>query len=273
MRELVTQNVLLAARLAEQPAEAERLKPFVEREPPAVSYEMSAYWWDRARLSSLEGKKAEALTYYQKALHARLAPPPFFEGRQTPDYLTDEARSLWNQLGGSETDWTVWSKPSPEEIHQIQEVNDNVWEKPKKALPPFHLTDLSGKTWTLTSLAGRAVLVNVWATWCGPCQAELPHLQKLYEKVKDRADLQILTLNIDEDPGVVAPFVKENNYTFPVLPAYAFVYGIDLVGIPQNWIVDSKGEWRWTGGPDLTNREWESAILKKLESASSGKSR
>jgi thiol-disulfide isomerase/thioredoxin len=104
--------------------------------------------------------------------------------------------------------------------------------------------------------------------WCGPCQAELPHLQKLYEKVKDRTDLQILTLNIDEDPGLVAPFLKENNCTFPVLPAYAFVFGLlDVVGIPQNWIVDSRGEWRWTGGPDLTNSEWKSAILKQLEYA------
>src|ERR1022692_1733782 len=115
---------------------------------------------------------------------------------------------------------------------------------------------------------GRPVLINVWATWCGPCQRELPHMEKLYRKLKDRSDLQILTLTIDEDLGAVAPFMKEKGYTFPVLPAYSFVTGLlDLVGIPQNWIVDSKGEWRWTGAPAVPDAEWEEAMLKQLESA------
>ena len=95
--------------------------------------------------------------------------------------------------------------------------------KPTKTLPLFELADLSGKTWRLKSLEGRAVLINVWATWCGPCQLELPKLEKLYRRTKDRTDVQILTLTIDEDVGLVAPFMKEKGYTFPVLPAYSFV--------------------------------------------------
>jgi thiol-disulfide isomerase/thioredoxin len=135
-------------------------------------------------------------------------------------------------------------------------------------MPAFELADLSGKTWRLKNLEGRAVLINVWATWCGPCKAELPHLEKLYERVKDRSDLQILTLTIDEDLGAVAPFMKEKGYTFPVLPASSFVTGLlDLVAIPQNWIVDAKGEWRWTGAPPVPDAEWEEAMLKQLESA------
>jgi hypothetical protein len=86
--------------------------------------------------------------------------------------------------------------------------------------------------------------------------------------VKDRSDLQILTLTIDEDLGAVAPFMKEKGYTFPVLPAYSFVTGLlDLVAIPQNWIVDSKGQWRWTGAPGVPDGQWEDAMLKQLESA------
>jgi thiol-disulfide isomerase/thioredoxin len=137
-----------------------------------------------------------------------------------------------------------------------------------KPLPAFELADLSGKTWRLKDLGGRAVLINVWATWCGPCQRELPHLQRMYEKLKNRADLQILTLTLDQDSAVVAPFLKEKGYTFPVIPAYGFVTELlDLVGVPQNWIVDSKGEWRWTGMPDAADAEWESAMLERLESA------
>jgi hypothetical protein len=96
----------------------------------------------------------------------------------------------------------------------------------------------------------------------------LPRLERLYEKAKGRSDLQILTLTIDEDLGAVAPFMKEKGYTFPVLPANSFVTGLlDLVAIPQNWIVDIKGEWLWTGGPNVSDAEWEPAMLKQLESA------
>ena len=266
MRQEVAGDLLVAARLTEQPQAAGRLKPFVERDLPANSWPtvQRQYWQNRARLAALEGSKADALTYYQKALQARKHPPDPWQGHVLDD-LTDEARALWKQLGGTETAWNLWSAPP---AAKIQELAESGWKKPAKAMPAFELADLSGKTWRLKNLEGRAVLINVWATWCGPCQAELPKLEKLYEKVKDRSDLQILTLTIDEDLGVVAPFMKEKGYTFPVLPAYSFVTGLlDLVAIPQNWIVDTKGEWRWTGAPNVPEAEWEGAMLKQIESA------
>jgi thiol-disulfide isomerase/thioredoxin len=265
LRQAAAGEVLKAARLAEQPAEAQRFKPFIERDLPPKTWEVNQtrYWLNRGRLALLEGSKADALTYYQQALHARKKPPNPFQGRVNDDVM-EEARALWKQMDGTETAWNVWSKPPA----KVMELAGNGWTKPAKPMPAFELADLSGKTWRLKSLEGRAVLINVWATWCGPCQAELPHLEKLYERIKDRADLQILTLTIDEDLGLVAPFMKEKGYTFPVLPAYSFVAGLlDLVAIPQNWIIDTKGEWRWTGGPSVSDAEWEAAMLKQLESA------
>ena len=241
--------ILVAARLAEEPAAAERLKPFIESELPPNSWPSIErwYWLDRGRLAALEGRKADALTYYPEgAPRAQEILPGPYEGRIIDD-LMDEARALWKQLGGTETAMTVWSQPP---AARIQGSLATGWRKPTKAMPAFELADLTGKTWRLTSLEGKAVLINVWATWCTPCKAELPHLQKLYEKVKDRTDLQILTLTIDEDLGAVAPFMKEKGYTFPVLPAYGLVTGqLDVVAIPQNWILDTKSVWRWTGMP------------------------
>lgn len=265
-RQTAAGYVLVAARLAGQPAEAQRLKPFLERELAANSGEFieTQYWQNRGRLAVLDGSQADALTYYQKALHTRKTPPDPFQGR-VRDHLTDEARALWQKLGGTRTAWNVWSQPPAAKIRELAESG---WRKPGKAMPAFELADLSGKTWRLKDLAGRAVLINVWATWCVPCQAELPKLEKLYEKVKGRPDLQILTLTIDQDPGVVAPFMTEKGYTFPALPAYSFVTGlIEQVAIPQNWIVDAKGEWRWTGAPDAPDAQWQDAMLKQLESA------
>ncbi|HTQ58369.1 MAG TPA: TlpA disulfide reductase family protein [Bryobacteraceae bacterium] len=265
MRQSVAGNILVAARLAERPEAAERVVPYVERELPANTWEIveTRYWQNRGRLAALEGRKADALAYYQKALAARKKPVQPFEGRVRDD-LTDEARALWNQLGGTESAWNLWIKP-PARIQQTQETG---WKAPAKTMPAFELTDLSGRVWRLKELAGRAVLINVWATWCGPCKAELPHLQQLYDQVKSRNDLQILTLSIDEDPGAVAPFMKEHAYTFPVLPAQSFVTGLlDAVYIPQNWILDTKGAWKWTGAPSVPDAQWKEAVLKQLESA------
>ena len=115
---------------------------------------------------------------------------------------------------------------------------------------------MTGKTWKLKELAGKSVVINLWATWCGPCQAELPQLEKFYEAQKGRSDIQILTFDIDEDLGVVEPFVKEKGWTFPVLPAYSTVVSLlDGFAIPQTWLVDTHGVWQWkqigfSGGND-----------------------
>src|ERR1700674_2230385 len=160
------------------------------------------------------------------------------------DELGDESRALWKELGGTDTAFEVCSKPTT----KGQEIAEGIWEKPTRQLPEFELVDLAGKTWRLKGRTGRAVLINVWATWCGPCRVELPHIQKLYDKVKDRTDLQVLTLNDDEGSGLVEPFLKENGYTFPVLPAYGLISNMfaSSFGIPQTWIIDSQGRWQWT---------------------------
>ena len=85
---------------------------------------------------------------------------------------------------------------------------------------------------------------------------ELPYLQKFYEMDKDRPDIQVLTFNLDGDLGLVAPWLKEKSYAFPVLPAYSIVVSLfNGYAIPQNWIIDPKATWRWTqigygGGAD-----------------------
>ncbi len=266
MRQQAAGNILVAARLAEQPSAAQPVAAFVERDVPADAWPniQTHYWQNRARLAALEGKKADALLFYQKALQTRKQPPQPLEG-QLFDDLTDEAQTLWKTLGGTETAFTLWIKPPTPAIQSAEEMS---WKKPAKDMPPFEIPDLTGKTWRLKELSGRTVLIAVWATWCGPCRAELPLLEKLYEKVKDRKDLQILTLSIDEDPGVIAPFMHEHSFTFPVLPAQTFVTSLlDIVTIPQNWILDPKGAWRWTGGIAPSQPDWQDATLKQLESA------
>jgi thiol-disulfide isomerase/thioredoxin len=254
---------LRAARMAGKPGEAQALRAWIEGPTPKARTRESDYWMNRARLAVLENRKADGLAYYQLALQTRVSPPTPWHGK-LEDNLTDEARSLWKDMGGTEVAWSVWSKPPADKPAELAQGR---WEKPKKPIPSFELADLSGKTWKLKTLEGKTLLINLWATWCGPCNEELPHFQKLYEKVKDRPDFQILTFNLDQDLGLVEPFMKEKGYTFPVLPAYSLVVNLlEGYSIPQNWVVDPQGTWRWTqlgfdGAPD-----WIESMIQRLES-------
>jgi thiol-disulfide isomerase/thioredoxin len=263
---LFRRSVLLRAALAA--GKPEDLAPHRAAIESATGEKPDQAWQhdlNRARLARIEGRKADALAYYQAALHTRPGEPRYIAGRLR-DPLTLEARELWRELGGSDATWAAWSRPSKA---ARRELTEGRWERPVKPLPPFELPDLTGKVWRLRSLEGKAVLINLWATWCGPCQAELPRLQTLYEQTRNRNDLQILALNVDEQLGVVEPFLKEKGYTFPVLAAYEFSRAMELEGIPQNWLVDAKGVWRWVQmGFDAQEQDWAGSMLKKIESLS-----
>jgi thiol-disulfide isomerase/thioredoxin len=261
-------SVLKAAKQAGNPEAAQSVRAFVEAPPPEDKKFQSADWCNRARLAALDNHKQDALAYYQLALQSRSEPTKAWHGKLRDDQM-DEAHALWKELGGTETAWVVWSMPPAAKGTELAEGR---WEKPTKEIPVFELSDLSGKTWSLKELGGKTLLINLWATWCGPCNAELPHLEKFYEKVKDRPDIQVLTFNIDEDLGLVAPYLKDKGYTFPVLPAYSVVVSLlDGYAIPQNWIVDPKGAWRWTqiGYGGGTDEEFAQDVLQRLEAQKS----
>ncbi|CUU34777.1 MAG: TlpA family protein disulfide reductase [Armatimonadetes bacterium] len=108
--------------------------------------------------------------------------------------------------------------------------------------PDFELQTLDGKTVTLSKLRGKPVLLDFWATWCGPCRRALPHTQELAKRYKDQA--YVLTVNLREDPETVRAFMENNNYTFPVLldrdGSVAHKYGVR--GIPHFVIIDAQGK-------------------------------
>jgi len=261
--------LLKAAKQAGKPAVVQSsLRASIEGEAPKDKDNLPGYWSNRARLASLDNRKLDALVYYQMFFLTRQEAPKAWHGKVRDDELA-EAHALWKELGGTEAAWTVWSKPP---VTKSEELAEGRWEKPKKEIPTFELSDLSGKTWKLKELGGKALLITLWATWCGPCNAELPNLEKFYEKVKDRTDIQVLTFNIDEDLGLVAPYLKDKGYTFPVLPAYSTVVSLlDGYAIPQTWIVDTKGTWRWTqiGYGGGTDTDYEKEMLEKLATVKS----
>jgi hypothetical protein len=85
------------------------------------------------------------------------------------------------------------------------------------------------------------------------------------EKCKDRPEIQFVTLNMDENPGLIAPFLSEKKLALTVVPAYSFVEDtLKVRGIPQNWIVDSSGVVKLKGvGYDATEK-WETGMMEAI---------
>jgi len=87
-----------------------------------------------------------------------------------------------------------------------------------EAAPDFSLRDINGKQVSLSDHAGKVVLINFWATWCQPCQVEMPHLQAMQTDFAEKGFL-VLAISTDEarSSSQVKPLVKRNGFTFPVL--------------------------------------------------------
>ena len=81
--------------------------------------------------------------------------------------------------------------------------------------PQLRMTSLANESVELSDLKGKVVFLNQWATWCPPCRAEMPAIEKLYESV-DKTKVAFVMLSLDEDPQKARQFVKQNNFTFPV---------------------------------------------------------
>jgi peroxiredoxin len=111
-----------------------------------------------------------------------------------------------------------------------------------RASADFTLSDIQGNSWTLSSLKGKVVLVNFWATWCPPCRKEMPDLNAFYARFKDQG-LVILAIS-DEDMATVKPFIDKAGYTYPILldPGRKVntLYQVD--GIPKSFVYDREGK-------------------------------
>jgi post-segregation antitoxin (ccd killing protein) len=94
----------------------------------------------------------------------------------------------------------------------------------------------------------------------------LPRLQKLIDEYKDRADVLFLAFDVDANPGLVQPFMKEHAFSFIAIPAYTYVtQTLDVNGFPANWIVDANGIVRMkSGGFDISGK-WETGIKDAIE--------
>jgi thiol-disulfide isomerase/thioredoxin len=125
----------------------------------------------------------------------------------------------------------------------------------------FILTSLEGNEVSLEDYRGKIVLLNFWATWCPPCRAEMPSMEKLYKKFKDK-DFTILAIDVQEDANSVKIFREKYKLNFPILldsdGSVQQFYGV--ISLPTTYLVDREGN---IIGGAIGARDWanESAFL------------
>jgi len=116
---------------------------------------------------------------------------------------------------------------------------------PSMPAPDFTLRSAEGGNLRLAEMRGRVVLVNFWATWCGPCKVEMPHLNRLYEKYRS-AGFVLLGVNIDDDPRQASALATRMGLKFPVLfdtdKAVTRRYALD--SMPGTVLIDRDGKVR-----------------------------
>lgn len=192
--------------------------------------------WHRSELDTLRGRLAASQERHESALEllrrAVVANPEFDEPREA-------ARSSWIALRGSEAGFSDWLDQAVAEARVA--VGDSITTT-RRPLPELELPDLSGRVWSRADFTGKASVVAVWATWCGPCKSELPLLDKLHDEWRKSSDYQVVTLSVDGSPALVAPYLEREKLDFPVLLAGNDLFRAwEFDSIPRTLVVDPSG--------------------------------
>ncbi len=132
--------------------------------------------------------------------------------------------------------------------------------------PVINWKTTDGKAVTNAVLKGRIVIVDFWATWCGPCMAEAPHMVKISKDYADKG-VSILGVSLDMDPAAIPPVAKAKGFTWPQVcdgkmwqASQAVAWGVD--SIPRTFILSPDGEVVWTGHPGNIDAPLAAAVAK-----------
>ena len=114
------------------------------------------------------------------------------------------------------------------------------WEKVDYPAVKFSIEEVKGGTLTEEAFKGKVVVIDFWATWCGPCVGELPELGKYADSIKGRKDIAFLSFSVDDGKEEVVNFFKGRKETFPVYMAASLSDRMEVIIFPTKLIVDGR---------------------------------
>ncbi len=115
-----------------------------------------------------------------------------------------------------------------------------------QAAPNFTLVARDGRSVSLADLKGQVVMINFWATWCGPCRQEMPLLDEMYQRY-NRLGFTLLGINVEDNPKGTEAYLAETPVSFPILfdPDHKVSKLYDVIAMPSTVLVDRNGSVRY----------------------------
>jgi peroxiredoxin len=161
--------------------------------------------------------------------------------------------------------WTGCSSPRPVKAASVKPDNE------RKAAPNFELKDTNGKTVRLADYAGKVVLLDFWATWCGPCKIEIPWFMEFERSYKDRG-FAVIGVSMDESWDLVKPFLSEMKINYRIVlgnDTIAQQYG-GIEALPTTFLIDKQGKIAAAHVGLASKPVIENGIEQLLQSAADG---
>ena len=126
-----------------------------------------------------------------------------------------------------------------------QASDDSSQEQTPQAAPDFTVTDQEGNQVSLSDFLGKPVVLNFWASWCGPCKQEMPHFEEAYQEYGQEIHFLMVNLTdgIDETEESAQAFIQENSYSFPIYfdSSYSAAIAYGVSGVPVTYFIDAQG--------------------------------
>ncbi len=237
----------------------------------AIGWQKSEYadveaqsWFVHGLYAEKAGRKMDALVDYRNSISQY---PPRGPAPDRRDEVMAAAQRLWKELGGTAQGWNDWAAHNSLANFDAGSGAENAWMKLAASSPTLVLTDSLGHTWKPNDLAKKSTFVTLWASWCPPCRAELPYVEKLYRHFQDRDDVAILALNVDDEPALMGKALTELKVSVPAVAARDFAYSmLPTMAIPANWLI-TPGKTQMLTGDDPTLDRWLAVTTEAIEKA------